>query len=267
MLPYLTELWEPTRFALQFLIQVLLLAGLIYLALIYLRGTRAAPILLGLVIVTLLGWVLSQLLGLEVFEWLLSKVPTLLAFAIIIIFQPELRRAFADIGSNPQRLWHHEEYVEKTIEAMVEAAFHLSKKKIGAIIAVQQDIGMRLYADAGVRVQAPVTSELLSTIFYKDTPLHDGAVIINEGVIVAAACFFPLTQQVLSIELGTRHRAALGISEETDAIVIVVSEERGEVSLAHKGRLVRNVDDGRLRRHLSNYLLRKKKPLVRVPFG
>lgn len=249
--------WDALQWLARFIIQVGLLASLIYLALLFLRGTRGAPVLVGLVIVTLVGWVLSQLLGLEVFEYLLSRAPAFIAFAVLIIFQPELRRAFAEIGSNPQRLLGGSTDIATTIEALVEACYDLAAKRTGALLAIERSIGMRAFAETGVRIQAPVSSELLSTIFFKNTPLHDGAVIVKDGIIVAANCYFPLTQAALSRELGTRHRAAVGVTEETDAVAIVVSEETGAVSLAYGGRLVRDIDRVRLRRHLTNYLLKR----------
>lgn len=244
----------------QFLIQIIVLSVLIYLLLTYIKGTRAARILMGIVLATVIGWVLSSLLGLEVIHWLLSQVPTLMAFAMIIIFQPELRRLFAEIGVNPQRFLRENIDEPETVGALLDAAFFLSERRIGALIALERHIGMRAYAETGVRIHAPVSSELLVTIFYPNTPLHDGAVIIKNGSIIAASCFFPLTQSTdLAHSLGTRHRAAIGITEETDAVVIIVSEETGDVSLARRGLLVRKISRDRLRRHLTNYLVKQDK--------
>jgi diadenylate cyclase len=223
------------------------------------RGTRAAPVLLGLVIVTIVGWFLANLLGLEVFEYLLSQVPQLLAFALIIIFQPELRRAFAEIGANPHRLFSPSENLEQTIDAIIEASYKLAEQKLGALIAIECKIGMRAYSETGVNLNAQVTAELLRTIFYKNTPLHDGAVIIKDGMLVAANCYFPLTQGDLRRQFGTRHRAGVGVTEETDAIVVIVSEETGAVSVAHSGRLTFDVERQRLRRHLTNYLSKRSR--------
>ena len=132
----------------------------------------------------------------------------------------------------------------------------MSKKGIGALIVVERDIGMRQIVEGGTRIDARLTPELLSTLFYPNSPLHDGAVIIRNANIVAAGCFLPLTHSQLSHDLGTRHRASVGITEETDAVVIVVSEETQSVGLAHMGRLVQNVEADRLRRHLTNYLVK-----------
>jgi diadenylate cyclase len=257
LLDLLAWFWSALLPLLQMIVEVGLLASIIYLALVFLKGTRAAPILLGIVITTLVGWLLSQLLGLQVIEWLLARVPALIALAVLIIFQPELRRAFAEIGSNPHRLLREHHDVSKTIDHLINAAFYLAERNIGALIAIERDIGMRAITDSGVRVDAPVSAELLITIFYPNTPLHDGAVVLRGGVIVAASCFFPLTQAPLSRNLGTRHRAGVGITEETDAVVIIVSEERGTVSLATRGILVQDISKDRIRRHLTNYLVKQ----------
>ena len=250
--------WEAVRELIQFAIQIGLLSVVIYTALIFMKGTRAEPILVGMVITILTAWFLSQFLGLEVIESILSKLPAFLVFAILIIFQPELRRVFAEIGINPHRLMSTGNNETDTIDALIDASFTLAEKHIGALIAIERDIGMRPYSEAGVPIRAPVSSELLTTIFYPNTPLHDGAVIIKEGIIVAAACFFPFSQTQLSRTLGARHRAAIGITEESDAIVLVVSEEDGEVSLANHGRLVQDIGKDRLRRHLTNFLVKNK---------
>ncbi len=245
----------------QFLVQVGLIAVLIYFALTYLRGTRAAIILMGIVITTFVGWFLAQSLDLEVLEWILSKVPALLAFALVIIFQPELRRAFAEIGSNPQRLFREDLNVNEQIDAIVESAFYLGDRKIGALIVIERDIPMKALAESGVRVNAPVSRQLLSTLFFKDTPLHDGAVILKDGLIVAASCFITKLGDTddLDGDLGTRHRAGIGITEETDAVSVIVSEETGAVSLAYKGRLAHGVEKQRLRRHLTNFIAKKRR--------
>ena len=250
--------WGVVKEFIQAGIQIGLLAFIIYLALIHLRGTRALGVMGGLMIVIATGWGLSQLFGLEEIEWLLSKVPTLIAFALIIIFQPELRRAFAEIGVRPQGLLNKEERHGDTIDALLDAAYYLGKRKLGALIAIEREIGMRGIADTGVPLGAQISAELLITIFDGKGPLHDGGVILKDGVVASAACVFPLTQQGnLHRDLGTRHRAAVGLSEETDAVVIVVSEERGSVSLANGGKLVEDVEPERLRRHLVNFLIKR----------
>ncbi len=245
-------------------IQIGLLTVIIYVALVFLRGTPAAIILMGIVFTTLIGWLLAEALQLDVIKAILGHVPTLLAFALVIIFQPELRRAFAEIGSNPQRLFGERQSASDTIDSIVGAAFYLRERRIGALMVIERDIPMRSLAESGVPVNAPITGKLLQTIFHKDTPLHDGAVLIREGLIVAASCFITkLTEDEVASELGTRHRAGIGITEETDAVTVIVSEETGHVSLAYRGRLARNVDKQRLRRHLTNFLIKKKLALSR----
>ncbi len=256
---YFGRYWTPLREMVQFIIQIGLLTVIIYTVLLFLKGTRAEPILVGIVITILSGWILSQIFGLEVIEWIIAKLPALMFFALLIIFQPEIRSVFAEIGVNPHRLISTAKTKEETINALIHSAYSLAEKKIGALITIERDIGMRFYTEAGVKINAPVSSELLSTIFYPNTPLHDGAVVIKNGIILSAACFFPLTQAEIGKSMGTRHRAGVGITEETDAVSIIVSEEEGFVSLAHKGKLVRNINAERLGRHLLNYLVKKDK--------
>lgn len=256
MWKFLLVVWEILIPVLKAIVEIGLLASVIYVALIFLKGTRAAPILLGIVIVTLAGWMLALLFGLEVIEWLLAHELALIPLAVLIIFQPELRRAFAEIGSNPHRFLKGEHNIVQTIDAIISASFYLAERNIGALIAIERDIGMRSLAEAGVSINAPVSSELLMTIFYPNTPLHDGAVIIRDGMIISASCFLPLTQAPLSRTLGTRHRAGVGVTEDTDAVVIIVSEERGTVSIATRGILVQDISKSRMRRHLTNYLVK-----------
>ncbi len=252
------NLFQTIQNLLQYVIQVGLLATIIYTTLLFIKGNRAEPILIGIVITILGGWFFAHLLGLEVIQWILTKLPALMVFAMLIIFQPEIRRAFAEIGINPHRLIKGNKRVGETIDCLIEASYNLGAKHIGALIAIERDIGMRSYSESGVQINAPITAELLMTIFYPNTPLHDGAVVIKNGIILSASCFFPLTQTPLSRTLGTRHRAGIGITEETDSIVIIVSEEDGNVSVAKKGRLVKNIDKEKLRRHLINFLTKEK---------
>jgi len=237
-----------------------ILTTLIYSALLFVRGTRASPILAGLVILMILLSLLSRMLGLDVMEFILMKTWTFLAVGALIIFQPEIRRAFAELGSQQTRLrGHHKAKREKElITVLLDAAYYLANHRNGALIAIEQNIGTRAIAETGTYINAPVSKELLASVFYPNAPLHDGGVIIHEGLIVAAGCIFPLTQAPdLSKSLGTRHRAGVGITEETDAVAIIVSEESGAVSMAYKGRLIQGVSRHRLERHLTYYLVRK----------
>jgi diadenylate cyclase len=239
-------------------LQVGLLALLVYGAMVFLRGTRAALILTGIILTTILGWGLAELLQLDVLKELLSQVPALLAFALVIIFQPEIRSAFAAIGSNPQKLFRERHSAAEVIDALVEAAFFLKERHIGALIVVERDIPMKSLAESGIAIDAPVSAKLLQTLFFKGTPMHDGAVLVKDGMIVAASCFITkLTEHSLDSDLGTRHRAGIGLTEESDALTVIVSEETGQVGLASRGLLVRNTDKQRLRRHLTNYLIKQ----------
>lgn len=261
IIPWLSEAGAYLKIA----CEIGIIAALIYSVLYFVRGTRADTILVGLTIVIICLGLLSRFLGLEVIDWLLVKMYTFLALSVLIIFQPEIRRAFAEIGSTQSRLRTHTgtKRHKDLINVLLDATCFLADRRIGALIAIEQDIGMRAFAETGTPVTAPVTSKLLSTIFFPNTPLHDGGVIISQGIVSAAGCIFPLTQNPdMSQSLGTRHRAGVGITEETDCVAIIVSEESGAVSLAHKGRLIRGIDTDRLRRHLTNYLL--KRPMAQT---
>jgi diadenylate cyclase len=238
-----------------------LLAVLIYLALQFVRGTRAVAILAGITILSLGLSVLSRTFDLEVIGWLVDRMWAVLAFTAVIVFQPEVRRALSEVGLRRGFLrsnWDETRAMD-LVGTLVDATFFLADRRVGALIAIEQSIGLRTYAETGTQVEAAATSKLISSIFFPNTPLHDGGVIVRQDRLVAAGCIFPLSQNPdLGKTLGTRHRAAVGLTEETDAIVIVVSEESGAVSLARGGRLSRGVARDRLRRHLNNYLVKKQ---------
>ena len=244
--------WEIARN----IIEIGLLAIPIYALLRFLRGTRAFAAIVGIGIVIVCAFILSQQLDLAVIEWLLTKVPSLIAITLIIIFQPELRRFFAEIGVSPFPT-REDKSGEETVEIIIEAARRLAATRTGALIAIERNIGMRSYIESGVPLNAKLSADLLQTVFDTKTPLHDGGVVVKDGAIVAAGCVFPLSEMRLERALGTRHRAAIGITEETDCVTVVVSEERGWVSLAHRGVLVENLEVDRLRRHLTRYLVKR----------
>jgi len=205
--------------------------------------------------VMLLG--LTQVLNLYTLNWLFKQFSVYLGIAFIIIFQPEIRRALAELGR--QNVFSSSALKKSLIENIVQAVSQLSEGKIGALVAIEREIGTRPIQETGVRIDSVVTPELLSSIFFPRTPLHDGGVIISGNRIVAAGCVFPLTQNDdISRSLGTRHRAALGITDETDALVVVVSEETGNISLAYRGSLTRGLDEERLARMLTSILSRGK---------
>jgi len=237
------------------LIDIALVAIVIYNLLLLIRGTRAVQMLLGILFIAI-AYGLADLAGLKTLRDILAAFILVLPIAIIVLFQQEIRLALASFGRNP--LWglgtHRK--VESTINEVVLAATTLAERRIGALIVVQRLEGLRNYIENGVAIDANVTYDLLINLFIPDTPLHDGAAIIQQDRIAAAACFLPLTlNPELSKEFGSRHRAALGISEETDALAIVVSEERGAISLAMYGELIRDLDGKTLRNSLYKYLI------------
>jgi diadenylate cyclase len=226
------------------------------------RGTRGSAILSGLIILFSTLFVITSLSHLDVLNWLLSKLMLYISLAVVVIFQPEIRRVLARLGRQP---WRNGIATQRNlVEPIVQAVKILSDRKVGALIAIERDIGMRTIQDSGTRLNSSVSAELLATIFFPHTPLHDGGVIISGDRICSAGCLFPLSQrEELSKALGTRHRAAIGITEETDAIVIVVSEETGSISIAYNGKLRRGLDEGRLRRVLSSMLSRERTGLAK----
>ncbi len=235
--------------------EIMLLAAVIYYLLLLFRGTRGAAVFTGFVMALLVITGLTRIFELDVINWILSRVLAFLAIAVLVIFQPELRRALAQLGSG--QLFSSVKQRHELIDVLVETARTLSQKHFGALIAIEREIGFRGLQETGVAMDAKVTPELLTTIFYPNTPLHDGGVVLRGDRVVAAGCVFPLTQRAgLSSELGMRHRAALGLSEETDAIVITVSEETGTISVARQGHLLRELDADTLRTYLSRVLAR-----------
>ena len=238
-------------------IEVLFIAGFYYYLILFFKGTRGAAVLTGFLVVLAAMILITQLLQLDTLNWILQRFSGFLVVAFVVIFQPEIRRALAELGK--QNVFSGGAPERSLIEQIIKAVEHLAERKIGAIIAVEREIGMRAIIEAGTSLDSQVTPELLATIFYPQTPLHDGGVVIRGDRVVAAGCVFPLSQRdELSKSLGTRHRAAIGVTEDTDAVVIVVSEETGSISLAFKGRLSRGLDGDRLNRMLAAILLRKK---------
>ena len=228
--------------------QIAVVAYIFYRLLLLWAGTRAIQMLLGLIVLFAV-YALSMLLQLDLIRYLLEIVFTYGALAAVILFAPELRNALTKLGQS--RFWRflakHEQTPE-TVQGLAASAENLARTKTGAIIAVEREVAVEDYARRCTRIDAPVSPELLATIFTPYSPLHDGAVIVRGETIVAAGCILPLTQfPVTDRSLGTRHRAAIGLSEETDALVIVVSEESGAISVAERGKLEKSVTGERLR--------------------
>jgi len=239
------------------LLDVLVVSYLIYRLLLLVRGTRAMQILGGLGTL-LLALYLSSLLHLYTLNWLLKQIVPLGPVAIVILFYPELRHALEEFGP---RFWSrglsllNREDVSKMIDAVVVAVTMLSAKRIGALLVFERQTGLNEIMDTGISLDAIVTVELLETLFYKGTALHDGAILIRQGRIVAAGCILPLTDRPkLDAAVHTRHKAALGMSENSDAVVVVVSEETGTISIAVDGKFVRGLKDDTLRERLNRLL-------------
>jgi diadenylate cyclase len=240
-------------------LQIGLLAVAFYYLLLFFRGTRGAQIFIGLVILITLLIISTRLLHWSEINWVLRQSSVGLALALLVIFQPEIRRALAELGRHQVFGTSGEE--RSVVDNLVKAVVQLAEQKTGALIAVERNIGTRAVQETGIALDAAVVKELLVNIFMPRTPLHDGGVVIGGNRILAAGCVFPLSQkEELQKQLGTRHRAALGLSEETDSVVVVVSEETGTVSVCYRGQLSRGLDGERLRRFLSALLVKEKKP-------
>lgn len=255
------EVLGPALVVLRALAEISLIALAIYGVLYFMRGTRSVVVLAGIAILLFGMKIISVYLGMSAIDWLLDKVGTVITIFLLIVFQPEIRRALAELGSQqPLSLGRPQmREAREVVDVLVNTAFFLATHRIGALIAIEKDIGMRAIAETGTAVNAPLSQELLSTFFFPNTPLHDGGVIVKGDMIQAAACIFPLSDSPeFSRNLGTRHRAAVGLTEETDALVVVVSEETGAVSLAYQGRLLRGLERGRLTRHLRTHLRRRR---------
>lgn len=234
-------------------IDILLIAFVIYRIMDLIRGTRAVQMLIGLAVV-FLGFVSSQYFELYTLNWILDNFLSSILLVIVVIFQDDIRRALTQVGSRPF-LGRERGIQQEELEEIVRAAVALTSKRIGALIVFQRDVGLNQYVEVGTRLDARVSKELIISIFIQTSPIHDGALIIHEGRIIAAGCFLPLTTNPhVSKTLGTRHRAAIGLTEETDAIVIVISEEEGAISLVREGRITRDVDAGTLRSTLQKLL-------------
>jgi diadenylate cyclase len=235
-------------------LEILILTVGFYTAFRFIRGTRGAPVVTGFLVVLLAFTIITLLLKLEVLSRLLSNFFAFFALAVLVIFQPELRRMLAELGNLPGLKGAHEQ--RENIEVIIKTCERLSEVRIGALIAIEQSIQLQEAVESGIPVDCEATPEILETIFFPNNAIHDGGVIMKGDRIAFAACIFPLTQrQDISKSLGTRHRAAIGLSEETDAVVVIISEESGAVSYAFKGQLTRSVTLEELRAFLSSLLV------------
>ncbi|MFQ6102689.1 MAG: diadenylate cyclase CdaA [Candidatus Glassbacteria bacterium] len=223
---------------------------IIYRILLVIRGTRATQMLLGLLLLLICS-ILAQWFHLNALSLMISTLEAVWVLGFIIVFQPELRRGLAELGRSRFFRFFMKTQEHKVLEEVIKAVEKLIAQKSGALIVLERQTGLKSYVETGTKLEAAVSAELISTIFTQKSPLHDGAVIIGQYIVKAAGCILPLTEQpVYDKELGTRHRAAIGLSEQTDAIVIVVSEETQQVSLTYDGFLERNISIETLRKRL-----------------
>lgn len=244
--------WKPA-------VEVLILWLVIYHILLFFEGTRAIQVLRGIIIL-LVAFFLFQKLDFAILNWLLTKLFAISVIAILIIFHPEIRQGLAQLGQ--RHLFGtalREEELDYILEEIGKASENLSRDKIGALIAIEKDDPLTAYIESGVNIDARVSAELIQAIFTPNNPLHDGGLVVKQGRIMSAGCLFPLNQsQDLSRIFGTRHRAALGLAEETDAVIIIVSEERQDVSLVYRGKLYKDLGREQLLSEIKNIIKRKK---------
>jgi diadenylate cyclase len=251
MLQQIVHLWLKSW---RSLFEIVLLSVVIYYGYLYFRGTRGAKVLTGLAIVFLTLTLISTLLNLVVIGWIVRSFSVFLAVALVVIFQPELRRGLAELGGHP--IFSLTSEKRETVHDIAEAITQLANKQFGALIAIERDTSIRVYEETGVTIDGEFSVELLLTLFHPKAALHDGGVIVRNGRIAAAACIFPVSQrETLDRSLGLRHRAGLGITEESDAIGIVVSEETGGISICHRRRIERNFTPETFRQRIAELLL------------
>jgi diadenylate cyclase len=240
-------------------LDIAIVSVLIYEFLKLIRGTRAVQMAAGSLLIVVLLY-LSRLAPLQTVNWMIRNMLVYVAFAAIVIFQSDIRRALAHFGQAPFfRYFNRQEAAAETIEEVVVAATMLAAQRVGAIVVIERAIGLRNYIESGIPLDATLTYDLLVTIFRPGSPLHDGAVILQEDRVAAAACFLPLTVNPrVSRELGTRHRAAIGLTEESDAVAVVVSEESGQISLALDGRIDRGLTPEQLRERMRSLVVQRR---------
>lgn len=248
MWPLIAQIWRPA-------LEIFILAVTIYLATRFVRGTRGWPVVVGFAILLLLLTLTATLLKLEVLRYLVGNASFVIVMGAIVIFQPEIRRLLGELGNLPLFATAHEQ--RESMEVILDACERLAEVRIGALIAIEQSIQLREAVESGISVDCLATAEMLEAIFFPNNAIHDGGVIIKGDRIAYAACIFPLTRRLgLNKSLGTRHRAALGLSDETDAVIVVVSEETGSISYAYRGELVRGISIEELRAFLTSVIVR-----------
>ena len=256
MIPVVTSWTQAVWIA----VDILLVSLLIYQVLVMIRGTRAVPMLVGLIVVSI-AFYYARIGSLTTLNWVVNHILPYIVFALIVVFQSEIRHVLADIGRRLSFL-HNSQTEGDSYDDIVLAANLFSQHQTGALIVIEREIGLRTHIESGVPLDARLSYDLLATIFRPSAPLHDGAVIVQKDRIAAAACFLPLSMNpLLSTQLGTRHRAGIGITEETDAIAVICSEETGAISLAINGNIERDLTVEKLRVRLGSELGRHMAPV------
>lgn len=262
---YISNIYIPRTLRVSNIFEIIILAIILYEFMAWVKTTRAFALLKGIIVI-LVFLIIAYIFDFTTILWIAGKVINIAIIAVVVIFQPELRKALEQLGQKKyfksilpftEKKDKGERFSDKTVNELVRACFELGKNKTGALIVIEQDILLTDYEKTGIPVDGIVTSQLLINIFEHNTPLHDGAVIVRGDRIVSATCYLPLSDNMqISKELGTRHRAAVGISEVTDTMTLVVSEETGNVSIAIAGELIRAVDQDYLKKKLT--LIQKK---------
>jgi uncharacterized protein (TIGR00159 family) len=236
------------------LLDILLVAFIIYRIILLIKGTRAVQMLLGLAVILII-YVASQVGGLYTLHWLLDNFLSSIILVIVVLFQNDIRRALIHVGRNP--FFADLSYREETevMDELVRACVNMASKRIGALVVIERETGINDFLEVGVEIDSKVSSDLITSIFLPYSPIHDGALVIQQGRLKRAGCFLPLTQNPdISKALGTRHRAAIGLTELVDAVAIVVSEETGKISVVVGGRITRDLDSTSLKRVLTRLL-------------
>ncbi len=236
-----------TQLRWQDVLDIGIIAFVVYRVIHMIRGTRAMQMIIGLVVV-LLAYVSSQMLGLFTLNWVLDNFLGSIILIIIVIFQSDIRRALTQVGTAP--LFGGVDHIERgqVLEEITKAVVALASKRVGGLIVLEREVGLNEYIEVGTQLDARVSRELLESVFIPHSPIHDGALVIHKGRVAAARCFLPLSVDPnLSKALGTRHRAAIGLTEETDAVAIVISEEQGKISLVVEGKVIHDLDGPQLR--------------------
>lgn len=257
---YISNIYIPRTLRISNIFEIIILAIILYEFMAWVKTTRAFALLKGIIVI-LVFLIIAYIFDFTTILWIAGKVINIAIIAVVVIFQPELRKALEQLGQKKyfksilpftEKKDKGERFSDKTVNELVRACFELAKNKTGALIVIEQDILLTDYEKTGIPVDAIITSQLLINIFEHNTPLHDGAVIIRGDRIVSATCYLPLSDNMqISKDLGTRHRAAVGISEVTDTMTLVVSEETGNVSIAIAGELIRAVDQDYLKKKLT----------------